>query len=113
MSEHTKGAVIMNPVYSEFKRKFSVSLFKNRGISLGEMSFFKDFVNDLRGDPYPLMEKGEGCMERIGENRYHLSGGFAKRMFCQLFPFATYEIRAEKVSYLQQRRHEGGAFPFS
>ena len=87
----------MNPLFTEFKRQFSFSMFKNMGLSLGEMSFFKDFIHDTRGDPYPLMDKSEDCIERIGENRYHLLSGFAQRMFCRLFPFATYEISAEKI----------------
>ena len=87
----------MNPLYTEFKRKFSISMYKNMNIPMGEMSFLKDFVNDTRGDLYPLLEKSEGCFERVGENRYYVSGGSAERVFCQLFPFATYEITAESV----------------
>ena len=87
----------MNPLYTEFKRKFSLSMYKNMGISLGEMSFFKDFVNDTRGDLYPLLSKSEGCTERVGENRYYVSGGSVERVFSQLFPFATYEVVAESL----------------
>ena len=87
----------MNPLYTEFKRKFAISMYKNMGISLGEMSFLKDFVNDTRGDLYPLLEKSEGCTETVCENRYRTSGGRAERVFCQLFPFATYELLAESV----------------
>ncbi len=87
----------MNPLYTEFKRKFAISMYKNMGISLGDMSFLKDFVNDTRGDLYPLVKKSDDCIERVGENRYHLSGGSAERVFCQLFPFATYELKVEKV----------------
>ena len=87
----------MNPLFTEFKRKFSLSMYKNMGIPMGEMSFLKDFVNDTRGDLYPLLEKSEGCFERVGENRYYVSGGSAERVFCQFFPFATYEITADAV----------------
>jgi hypothetical protein len=38
----------MASLYSEWKRKFSVSTYKNLKIRLGEMSFFKDFVRDTR-----------------------------------------------------------------
>ena len=76
----------MNPLYTEFKRKFSISMYKNMGIPMGEMSFLKDFVNDTRGDLYPLFEKSEDCFELVSENRYHTSGGYAERVFCQLFP---------------------------
>ena len=86
-----------NPLFTEFKRKFSLSMYKNMGISLGEMCFLKDFVNDTRGDLYPLLEKSPDCTERISENRYYVSGGSAERMFCQLFPFATYELNVQSV----------------
>lgn len=88
----------MNPLYTEFKRKFSISMYKNMGIPLGEMSFFKDFVNDTRGDLYPLIEKSDDCNEQVYGNRYHISCGRAERVFCQLFPFATYELSAESVN---------------
>lgn len=87
----------MNPLYSEFKRKFSLSMYKNMGIPMGEMSFFKDFVNDTRGDLYPLLQKTEGCEETVGANRYRVRGGCAERVFCQFFPFATYEAKAEEL----------------
>ena len=87
----------MNPLYTEFKRKFGISMYKNMGIPMGEMSFLKDFVNDTRGDLYPLINQSEDCRERVGENRYHLTRGYAERVLVQLFPFATYEIVAEKV----------------
>lgn len=87
----------MNALYTEFKRKFSLSMYKNMHISMGEMRFFKDFVNDTRGDLYPLIEKSAGCFERVGENRYHVSGGSAERVFCQFFPFATYEAEADAI----------------
>ena len=39
----------MNLIYSEFKRKFSFSMYKNLKINLGRMSFLKDFINDTFG----------------------------------------------------------------
>ena len=87
----------MNPLYTEFKRKFAISMYKNMQILLGEMNFLKDFVNDTRGDLYPLIKKSEGASERVEANRYFVEGGSAERFFCQLFPFATYEIKPEKV----------------
>ena len=82
---------MQNPLYTEFKRKFATSMYKNMGISLGEMCFLKDFVNDTRGDLYPLTEKSPDCVETVSENRYRIFGGSAERVFCQFFPFATYE----------------------
>ena len=88
----------MNPLYSEFKRKFSISMYKNMQILLGEMNFLKDFVNDTRGDLYPVFEKSADAKESVGENRYRVENGSVERVFCQFFPFATYEIEAETVS---------------
>ena len=82
----------MNLLYSEFKRKFSLSMYKNLKIKMGEMSFFKDFVNDGRGDLYPILAKSDDCIERVEGNRYSVSAGRVKRLFCQFFPFATYEV---------------------
>jgi len=81
-----------------FNRKFSISMYKNKQIPLGEMSFFKDFVTDSRGDLYPLLTKTDGCRENILQNRYHVEGGKAERVFCQFFPYATYEAQAETLS---------------
>ncbi len=73
-------------------------MYKNMRISMGEMSFLKDFVNDTRGDLYPLVEKSAECGEHIGANHYRVTGGSAERVFCQFFPFATYEAEAEELS---------------
>ena len=67
-------------------------------ILLGEMNFLKDFVNDTRGDLYPVFEKSADAKENVGENRYRVERGSVERVFCQFFPFATYEIEAESVS---------------
>ena len=82
----------MSLLYSEFKRKFSISMYKNMKIKLGEMSFFKDFVNDTRGDLYPIATQSANCLELVEGNRYAVLAGSVKRIFCQFFPFATYEV---------------------
>ena len=82
----------MNLFCSEFKRKFSVSMYKNLKIKLGEMTFSKDFVSDTRGDLYPVMQKSDDCVESIENNLYTIRKGTVKRLFCQFFPFATYEV---------------------
>ena len=61
------------------------------------MNFFKDFVNDTRGDLYPVFEKSADCNECVSENRYRVTCGSAERVFCQFFPFATYELKSEEV----------------
>lgn len=82
----------MNIIYSKFKRKFSVSLFKNLKISLAEMTFSKDFVNDTNGDLYPIVCKSDDSVEAIKNNEYFSECGNTKRIFCGFFPFATYEM---------------------
>ncbi len=79
---------------SEFKRKFSVSMNKNKKIMLGEMSFYTDFINSGKGDLYPPFHIDESCTESVTDNTYQTKGGCAKRLFCQFFPFASYEIEA-------------------
>lgn len=66
-------------------------------IPLGEMNFLKDFVNDTRGDLYPVFEKSEDCAECVKDNRYYVKSGSVERVFCQFFPFATYEAEAESI----------------
>lgn len=84
----------MNPLYSEFKRKFSFSMYKNLEIGLGEMTFTKDFTDSSRGNLYPVISKSDDCCEKTEYNRYVLEKGSIKRLFCQFFPFATYEVSA-------------------
>ena len=36
-------------------------MYKNMQIPLGEMNFLKDFVNDTRGDLYPIIKKTENA----------------------------------------------------
>ena len=40
-----------------FHRLFSINLYKNKRLQLGEMSFFKDFTRETRGDPYPVLSR--------------------------------------------------------
>ena len=84
----------MNLKTTEFKRQFSMSMYKNMQLAMAEMSFSKDFVNDTRGDLYPLLQKDDGCAEIVSDHRYTVSGGCAERYFCRFFPYATYEAVA-------------------
>ncbi|MBE6631160.1 MAG: hypothetical protein E7623_00510 [Ruminococcaceae bacterium] len=79
---------------TEFKRKFSFSPYKSLKLKMGEMSFCKDFINDTRGDLYPILQKTSDCTEYIEHNTYGIRGGTAKRFFCRFFPYASYEFRA-------------------
>lgn len=89
------GVMQMNLTSSEFKRKFSVSMYKNLKISIGKMTFWKDFLEDVSGDLYPIIEKSEDCTEELKHNTYCVHKGYAKRLFCQFFPFATYELKTD------------------
>ena len=72
-------------------------MYKNMHIPMGEMSFLKDFVNDTHGDLYPVVAKSADCKEEVAANRYRVTGGSVERVFCQFFPFATYEAEAEAL----------------
>jgi len=79
----------MNLHELHFKRKFSLNLYKNLTLRLGEMSFHKDFIHTNRGDPYPILE-GSG-EETIAGERWLAEGKLA-RLLGQHFPYATYDI---------------------
>lgn len=92
----------------QFNRKFSVSMYKNLKIKLGEMTFFKDFVNDTKGNLYPVLEKSDDCVEYLNNNQYTVARGSVSRMLCQFFPFATYE-----VTFAQEEGMVGFTFRFA
>ncbi len=72
----------------EWKRKFSVNFYKNLKLKLAEMSFFKDFLHDRRGDPYPSLMHGE---EKLSGGHYFAKN--SERYFCSFFPYATYDMK--------------------
>ena len=80
----------------KFKRLFSVNFYKNLKLKLAEMSFYKDFVNDKRGDLYPLIEN-TGCNESANGGYYRTDGKKAERLFCSYFPYATYEATIDNL----------------
>ena len=84
----------MQQIYSEFKRVFSLSMCKNLKIKLGEMSFYKDFVNGMHGDLYPITQKSDDLSESVQKNCYMVERGSIRRLFCRFFPFASYEMTA-------------------
>ena len=85
----------MNAIYKEFKRKFSLSMYKSHSIPMAEMTFTKDFITDAKGDLYPLIEKSGDAAERVERGVYITECGCVKRLFCQFFPFASYELCAD------------------
>lgn len=78
-----------------FHRLFALSMFKTLKMPLGEMTFSKDFVNDSRGDLYPIIAKSHNCKEYIKDCYYTISEGSIERMIGQFFPYATYELTYE------------------
>ena len=76
----------------KFRRFFSKSMYKNLKLPLAEMTFTKDFVNDRRGDLYPIIEKDNACTEQIENNSCRVQNGTVERMFAQFFPYATYQV---------------------
>ena len=75
----------------KFSRRFSVNFFKSLKLPLSEMSFFKDFINDTRGDPYPLLDKDADTREYVAGGHYFVHGT-AERLMGDFFPYATYEV---------------------
>ncbi len=87
-----------------FKRQFAVSMYKNLKLSLGEMTFTKDFVSETRrGDLYPVISRSEDCVEAVQHNRYIVSCGCSERMLGRFFPYATYKMTC---------RSSGGEYGF-
>ena len=78
-----------------FRRKFAKSMYKTLKLSLCEMTFTKDFINDTRGDLYPVLEKSPDCMERVSQNSYIVEQGSIRRYMGQFFPYASYELTFE------------------
>lgn len=82
----------MNIEDIKFQRVFSKSMYKTLKLPLGEMTFTKDFINDKRGDLYPIIAKSDECIEWIKNNRYGAENGTVERMFTRFFPYATYDL---------------------
>ncbi len=78
-----------------FHRLFSINLYKNKRLQLGEMSFFKDFTRETRGDPYPVLSRAGDARERVEDARYAMESeeGGVTRLLGGHFPFASYETR--------------------
>lgn len=83
----------------KFRRKFSVNPYKTLQMKQAEMSFYKDWLNTDRGDPYPVTDRaGEGNLTEktadgyfTAENESAASAAEA-RLLGQHFPYNTYEL---------------------
>lgn len=116
----------MEFTFPRFRREFSVNFFKSLRFPLGEMSFFKDWVNSSRGDPYPLIFKKGELSESSGDGVYRVlsevksakpdigagtgsgvgadadmgDGGELCRFAFSFFPYASYRIKVNSLSIL-------------
>ena len=84
-----------------FRRKFSVNPYKKLRLPLGEMSLYKDFVNDKRGDPYPVTVRTGDVSEKIDNAKYIASsneGGYISRFLTDFFPIASYELCVHEIA---------------
>lgn len=50
-------------------------MYKNHQISLGKMSFAKDFVNTDQGDLYPIVYKSIDCTETVRNGIWRFVAG--------------------------------------
>lgn len=90
----------MRPSELNFKRRFSVNLYKNLRLKTAEMSMCKDWVNDQRGDPYTVMYRSGDIKERVFGGNYSVSsekGGKISRLLCSFFPICTYEFKIKEA----------------
>lgn len=89
----------MNPSDMIFHRQWSMSTYKDQTLMLGKMTFTKNFLTNPagRGDTYPLLSHDKETEESISNNCYTVKGR-VERMFCRFFPYATYRLRAHRVS---------------
>lgn len=82
-----------------WRRKFSMNLCKSLNVPMASMTFSSDFTVTDRGNLYPLIAKSEGTTEKVSPTGYSVKseGGYAERLFCSLFPFATYRMKLGKL----------------
>ncbi len=77
-----------------FRRRFSINPYKRLRLPLGEMSCFKDWLNDRRGAPYPVVlssEAEETLSESLPDTRYRAENKtdrplYQARLLGQHFP---------------------------
>ncbi len=84
-----------------FRRKFSITMRKNKHLKLGEMTFFDDFVNSTKGNQYPTLNSCGNFSENISLGRYSFHSqeetAFVSRFLGRYFPYASYEITLQSL----------------
>ena len=107
MKTDAEGAEFMHSIYEmKFRRRFSVNPYKTLRMKLGEMSLFKNWIDDTRGDPYPVVssneQEGAALTEKVRGGRYCVQNNterqlYKARLLGQHFPYATYEIALDEL----------------
>ena len=85
-----------------FRRRFSVNLYQSLKLPVGEMSLYKDWVNDRRGDPYPMMHLQGDITESVADAAYHVTsaeGGEVSRLLGSFFPYYTYAFTVAEIQH--------------
>ena len=68
----------------------------NKRLMMAEMSFYKDFAHDTRGDMSPILKEWGDIEENIGGGKYCVSGeGDIARLISAHFPYASYEMQMD------------------
>lgn len=75
-----------------FRRKFSLSLYKNLRLKLACAEFSKDVTEQQRGNKYPLMFSSGEFTEKVCGGEYFFSGGTAARYIAPFYPYAVNEV---------------------
>jgi len=89
-----------------FRRRFCINPYKSLRLPLGEMCCDKDWINDRRGDPYPVVFSDEAeapLSESLPDGRYRVENNAARtlrraRLLGQHFPYATYDIEFDELT---------------
>lgn len=83
-----------------FKRRFSVNPYKTLRLKTGEMSMYKDWVNDKRGDPYTVLAREGDVAECVDNAEYRVratEGGRVERLISSFFPIYSYEATLTEI----------------
>ncbi|MBE6570829.1 MAG: hypothetical protein E7656_01095 [Ruminococcaceae bacterium] len=79
------------------KRLFSLNFYKDLKLPLGKMSLTKDFVNETRGDIYPVIESSDGLCEKVSGGKYSVNGEVT-RLIGRHIPYCTYEMTFDSLN---------------
>ena len=85
----------MNMHELSFRRKFSYNPFQALRLPVCEMSMYKDWIHDNRGDPYTVLHRQGDVREQIVNARYTVTsseGGEITRLLGAFFPYYSYSF---------------------